>query len=98
MNLPTGLARHLGRGEEIMISASDIFDPKHYAGVRRPIARAIHLPPWGYTSAAFFARELDRVFRKTWNFIGRADRIANPGDYFTVEIGGAPLVILRDHE
>ncbi len=78
-----------------MISPSDIFDPMHYAEVRRPIARAAHLPPWSYTSAAFFAREIDRVFSKTWNFIGRADRIANPGDYFTVEVGGAPLVILR---
>lgn len=94
-----GMAKRIGsKGDEGVISASNIFDPMHFAGVRRPIAQATHLPPWSYTSEQFFARERERVLRKTWNFVGRADRIANPGDYFTVEIGGAPLVVIRDRK
>jgi choline monooxygenase len=74
----------------------DIFSPGLYAGVRRPLEDAETLPPFCYTSEAFFRREVERIFMKAWNFIGRADRIPNPGDYFTVEFVGVPAVVVRD--
>lgn len=76
--------------------ADDIFDRAQYAAVRRPTAEANHLPSWCYTSESFFRREMETVFRRAWNFIGRADQIPRAGDYFTVEVGGASLIILRD--
>ena len=32
---------------------------------------------------------------KVWNFIGRADRIPNAGDYFTIEFAGVPVIVMR---
>jgi phenylpropionate dioxygenase-like ring-hydroxylating dioxygenase large terminal subunit len=79
-----------------MVPASEPFDPRHFSRVRRPLPEASHLPAWCYTSDEFYRRETERVFRKAWNFLGRADRIAKPGDYFTAEIAGVPLFVLRD--
>ena len=35
---------------------------------------------------------------KLWNFIGSADHIPKPGDYFTLNFAGTPLIILRDQD
>src|SRR3989304_1935599 len=79
-----------------MGTAVDIFDPKAYAKVRLPAMEAETLPAWCYTSQDFYDREVDRIFMKVWNFIGRADRIPNAGDYFTLEFVGVPIIVVRD--
>lgn len=81
-----------------MAATADLFHPSHYAEVRRPIQDASHLPPWCYTSGEFYRRETERIFHKVWNFLGRADHIPNPGDYFTVDLAGVPLIVMRDRE
>ncbi len=75
-----------------------MFASATYAGVRRPLAEADTLPPYTYTSDAFYRREVDRIFMKAWNFLGRADRIPNPGDYFTLDFVGVPLVVVRGQD
>jgi len=76
-------------------SADDIFDPRHYEGVRKPLAEASTLPPWAYTSESFYRREVETIWMKAWNFFGRADRIPNPGDYFAVDFVGVPIFVIR---
>jgi phenylpropionate dioxygenase-like ring-hydroxylating dioxygenase large terminal subunit len=73
-----------------------MFDPAHYAATRRPLLEAETLPPWCYTSEAFYQREIDRIFRKVWNFVGHVSQVATPGDYFTLTFAGIPVIILRD--
>ena len=79
-------------------AVQDVLDPALYTSVRRPVMEAETLPPAAYTSEAFYAREVERVFMKEWNFMGRADQIPKPGDYFTVDYVGVPLLIVRDGE
>ncbi len=79
-----------------MIAQAEMFDPRHYQAVRRPLLDAETLPPWCYTSPDFYRREVERIFMKVWNFVGSIDQIPNPGDYFTLDFVGVPLVILRD--
>lgn len=74
----------------------DILDPRHYATSRLPAMEAETLPPWCYTARYFFELEVERIFRKVWNFIGRADHIPNPGDYFTLDLVGVPIIVVRD--
>ena len=81
-----------------MIADADMFNPKHYEAVRRPLLEAETLPVWCYTSPAFYRREVERIWRKVWNFLGSADHIPNPGDYFTVSFAGTPLIIMRDQD
>lgn len=76
----------------------NMFDPARYAGVRKPLLEAETLPPDCYTSEAFYRREVETIFLKVWNFIGRADRIPNPGDYFAFEFVGVPVVVVRGRD
>lgn len=81
-----------------MISETDIFNPCLYSVVRKPVLEAETLPAWCYTSAPFYQREVERIWKKVWNFLGSADHIPNAGDYFTLDFAGTPLIILRDQE
>jgi choline monooxygenase len=91
-------ARIVKSGAIIMISDTEIFKPRHYEAVRRPLLEAETLPVWCYTSPAFYRREVERIWRKVWNFLGSADHIPSPGDYFTVTFAGTPLIIVRDQD
>ena len=74
----------------------DIFDPLHYGSTRLADSEAETLPAWAYTSPEFYEREAERIFMRVWNFIGRAEHIPNPGDYFTLEFAGVPVIVVRD--
>jgi phenylpropionate dioxygenase-like ring-hydroxylating dioxygenase large terminal subunit len=76
----------------------DMFDPRHYAAVRRPLPAAETLPPWCYTDQRFYDREVERLWRKAWNFIGHVDQVPAPGDYFTLQFAGVPILIVRGEE
>jgi nitrite reductase/ring-hydroxylating ferredoxin subunit len=91
---PYGVAR-AGIASAITGEPEDIFSPAHYAGVRRPVAEATNLPPWCYTSPRFFRGEIERLFAKVWNFVGRAERIPGPGDYFAVDVATVPIIVVR---
>jgi phenylpropionate dioxygenase-like ring-hydroxylating dioxygenase large terminal subunit len=60
------------------------------------LERAETLEPSCYTSPAFYAREVEAIFRRTWLCFGREDWLPNPGDYFAFERLGEPLVAVRD--
>jgi choline monooxygenase len=81
-----------------MIAEAEMFDPRHYQAVRRPLLDAETMPTWVYTSEAFYRREVERLFHKVWNFIGAADRLREAGDYFTLDFAGVPVIVLRDGE
>ncbi len=72
-----------------------LFKPETYAELRRPLLEASTLPPACYTSPAFYRREVQSIFMRVWNFIGRADRIPQVGDYFTIEFAGVPVIVMR---
>jgi choline monooxygenase len=74
---------------------NDLFNPAHYASVRNPAERATPLPNWCYTSPEFYRREVEQIFMKVWNYVGHASRIPAPGDFFTIEITGAPIVVIH---
>jgi len=54
------------------------------------------LPREHYTSEAILAEERERVFARGWNCVGRASRLAQPGDYLVREIAGESIIVVRD--
>jgi glycine betaine catabolism A len=54
------------------------------------------MPREQYTSPAILAEETERIFARRWNCVGRASRLANPGDFIVREIAGESLIVLRD--
>jgi choline monooxygenase len=73
-------------------------DPALYATTRRPLLEAETLPPAAYTDPAFYGREVEQIFRREWMFIGRADVISRPGDYFTTECARVPMIVARGQD
>jgi choline monooxygenase len=59
------------------------------------VARAWTLPAHLYTDPRVFASEQERVLGRTWQLIGHLRQVEKPGDYFTTEVAGEPLLIVR---
>ncbi len=66
--------------------------------VAQPLERAMAMPKAVYTSAEFAALEQRHVFARDWLCAGRAESLAEAGDYLTMEIAGQPVVVLRDRD
>ena len=60
-----------------------------------PLEEARGLPPQAYLSEEFYELELEYLFRRDWICVGREEEVAQTGDYFTMELAGEPLVIVR---
>ena len=64
----------------------------------RPHEQAWGMPAGFYTSPEFLALEVDELFRKEWVCIGRVEEAAAPGDYWTVDLLGEPLLVVRGED
>ena len=64
------------------------FDPE--------LASAETLPSRCYTDAALGARERNRIFGRTWQWTGHLGQLPSPGSRFQTEVGGEPVVVLKD--
>ena len=60
--------------------------------------RAQTLPPACYTDAEFYAFEKEALFNHEWLCVGRESWVKEPGDYFTTQIIGEPIVVTRTRE
>ncbi len=70
-------------------------------GYRRAIApmdQASGLPKAAFWSPEWLALEQERIFRRSWNFAGVEAELPEAGSIMPVEVGGAPLILLRDRE
>jgi phenylpropionate dioxygenase-like ring-hydroxylating dioxygenase large terminal subunit len=65
------------------------------AGGNRTVETAETLPPATYTSQAFFDLEVEKIFKKEWLCVGHVSEVAKEGDYFTVDLLGEMLVVVR---
>jgi choline monooxygenase len=50
--------------------------------------------PW-YTDARIAQLELQNVFSRTWQTVGRAAQVEKPGQYVTATVAGEPMVAVR---
>ena len=54
------------------------------------------LPGRYYTTPEILSEEAERIFRRQWICVGRAEAIAGAGDYVVAEIAGESIIVLRD--
>lgn len=69
--------------------------PTHALDIDSNIARAWTLPSSFYVDPAIAALEKERILFRTWQVVGHHDQVAKPGDFFTTELVGEPLLIVR---
>ena len=72
----------------------DLYNPN------APLEEASTIPSAWYLDERIESLERQQVFGRNWIAAGRLDQVASPGQYFTAEIAGEPLVVIRgaDHE
>lgn len=63
-----------------------------------PFAEASTIPASWYTSEERADLERKRVFGNTWLCTGRVDQVAQPGQFFTIEVAQEPLLIVRGED
>lgn len=56
------------------------------------------LPAPFYLSQEVYEQDVARIFGRYWIFVGVEPEIAEPGDFFTVEIGTDSIIIVRDDD
>ena len=56
------------------------------------------LPGEYYVSEAILAEESEKIFAQAWHCVGRAARVAEPGQYFLCSIAGESVIVLRDRK
>ncbi len=66
------------------------------SAVLEALDRGESLPAWWYTDPAVMDRELERIFRRSWQYVGPAAKLTHVGDYLTGQAGGIPVVVVRN--
>ncbi|HXM98255.1 MAG TPA: aromatic ring-hydroxylating dioxygenase subunit alpha [Candidatus Dormibacteraeota bacterium] len=63
-----------------------------------PLEKASTIPaPW-YFDPRINDLELSSVFAATWQPVGRLDQVPSNGSFFTAEVAGEPLVVVRSED
>jgi choline monooxygenase len=60
--------------------------------------RGLSLPASWYTDSAIADVERERIFRRTWQYVGRVEQLARVGDYLTGSVGDIPVVVVRSDD
>lgn len=68
------------------------------AGSNQDLPHAETLPPLSYVSPELFALEEQKIFRADWIPVGHVAQIPQVGDYFTLDVLGELLVIVRGED
>src|SRR5438067_2280507 len=63
-----------------------------------PLERARTIPSLWYFDPEIYAAETRSVFGNTWQMVGRVDQLSESGSYFTADIAGEPIAVVRDNE
>jgi choline monooxygenase len=63
-----------------------------------PLERAHTIPASWYFDPELYEAERRAVFGNTWQAVGRADQVRAPGSFFTADLAGEPLLVVRDAE
>ena len=64
--------------------------------IRESLAAGMTLPASWYSDADMIRLEQEAIFKRSWQYAGPAERVAEPGDWFTCYAGTIPIVVTRD--
>jgi choline monooxygenase len=56
------------------------------------------LPAAWYTEPAWLELEHDRIFERSWQYVGWLGKLGSPGSFLTTTVGRIPVVVARDHD
>ena len=53
------------------------------------------LPAWTYSDPDFYAAEMDRIFRPSWQVVCHDSDIPNTGDWHSIDYCGESVILVR---
>lgn len=63
-----------------------------------PLEKAFTIPaPW-YFDKRIEELERSSVFAANWQMVGRRDQVSERGEYFTIDVNGEPLIVVRSDD
>jgi glycine betaine catabolism A len=80
------------------MSDTTILTPDELASIRRPYRGARLLPGRAYHDGAIYDWERERFLRHDWVIVGRESEAPEAGTFFTAEIDGEPLLVVRGRD
>lgn len=51
-----------------------------------------------YLDETVYREELQKIFGRTWQYVGHANELKSPGDFLCATIGGQPIVVCRGED
>jgi choline monooxygenase len=76
--------------------AAGVLPARELSRIAKGLARGYTLPASWYTDPAVLALEHERIFARSWQYVGRLEQVAEPGDFFAGRAGHVPVVVVRD--
>jgi len=72
-------------------------DKEMLRGIREKLNQGM-LPQWVGSDPEIYRLELEKIFARTWNFLGHESELAEPGSFITRWIVNDPILIVRNKE
>jgi phenylpropionate dioxygenase-like ring-hydroxylating dioxygenase large terminal subunit len=63
-----------------------------------PLAEALTPPSSWYVDPRILELERSAVFARSWQVVGRADQVREPGQYITCELAREPILVIRGND
>jgi phenylpropionate dioxygenase-like ring-hydroxylating dioxygenase large terminal subunit len=71
---------------------------RNASGLRAQLEHGLTLPASWYSDPAVLRLEQEHIFKHSWQYVGVAANVAEPGQFFTCEVGEVPIVVVRHPE
>jgi phenylpropionate dioxygenase-like ring-hydroxylating dioxygenase large terminal subunit len=59
------------------------------------LEHGLSLPASWYTDPAILELERERIFLRSWQYVGRTAQVSEVGDYFTATLLDLPVMVVR---
>ena len=71
----------------------------HLASLRSVSVVEVRTLPWSwYTDPAVLQLERERIFRRSWQYVGHTGDVPEPGSFAATWVADVPVVLVRDNE
>jgi Rieske 2Fe-2S family protein len=75
-----------------MTARDGILSRLRHRPAQTPLSRDFYCSPEEYQV------DLEMIWYRDWLFVGHDCEVSKPGDYFTVQVGDYPVVVVRDRD
>ena len=66
--------------------------------LRAQLQEGLTLPSSWYSDPAVLRLEQERIFRRSWQYVGVGADVAEPGQFLTARVGEVPVVVIRGRD